>query len=379
MHSNKPTLRQEGKPVYFLPPSFFICSQGQNKHRQQSARGSDTFFPTGHCTVSESEGEVRGVHGSRITMKTTMVLVLLLLASVHVSTEEETEEKPAGQAPVQPTIKMETDSPTKSVTKHNNTQDQTTQPPVIITRAGRTETPAQTTVKPTLPAAAATSHKAVANAFLHIQITAAATTTVTAAATTTATAAAAATSHKAVTTASPVDPNKRTQSVKNDTPEPRSSQTPTPSLHPKTEMHVTSLSTAMKKETVEPRSSPTLKPSNRPETSETSSDQGHNQQSKPGKGTSTPVPDTGSQTGSDVKEPLKSDKRLCWLALPALLAVAAAAIFFKFRSKRINDHSENIDNGTENASFQSRPESSKDGVMLLGVKSCVGEENAATR
>ncbi|XP_035004757.1 putative uncharacterized protein DDB_G0290521 isoform X2 [Hippoglossus stenolepis] len=337
MHSNKPTLRQEGKPVYFLPPSFFICSQGQNKHRQQSARGSDTFFPTGHCTVSESEGEVRGVHGSRITMKTTMVLVLLLLASVHVSTEEETEEKPAGQAPVQPTIKMETDSPTKSVTKHNNTQDQTTQPPVIITRAGRTETPAQTTVKPTLPAAAATSHKAVANAFLHIQ------------------------------------------SVKNDTPEPRSSQTPTPSLHPKTEMHVTSLSTAMKKETVEPRSSPTLKPSNRPETSETSSDQGHNQQSKPGKGTSTPVPDTGSQTGSDVKEPLKSDKRLCWLALPALLAVAAAAIFFKFRSKRINDHSENIDNGTENASFQSRPESSKDGVMLLGVKSCVGEENAATR
>uniref|UniRef100_A0A1A8ESC5 Uncharacterized protein n=1 Tax=Nothobranchius korthausae TaxID=1143690 RepID=A0A1A8ESC5_9TELE len=72
-----------------------------------------------------------------------------------------------------------------------------------------------------------------------------------------------------------------------------------------------------------------------------------------------------------------ADKRLWWIVLPALLVVGAIAIVFKFKSKKVHDHSETIDTGTENASFQSRPESTKDGVMLLGVKSSGTEENAA--
>ncbi|PWA27091.1 hypothetical protein CCH79_00011649, partial [Gambusia affinis] len=70
-----------------------------------------------------------------------------------------------------------------------------------------------------------------------------------------------------------------------------------------------------------------------------------------------------------------SDKRLWWLLLPAALVAGVAAFFLKLKSKKVHDHTETIDTGTENASFQSRPESSKDGVMLLGVKSSGGEEN----
>ncbi|XP_035849521.1 endochitinase A-like [Sander lucioperca] len=87
----------------------------------------------------------------------------------------------------------------------------------------------------------------------------------------------------------------------------------------------------------------------------------------------------GRQAGSDDKVPPKADKRLWWIVLPALLVGAAAAIVLKFKCKKIHDHTETIDTGTENASFQSRPESTKDGVMLLGVKSSGGEENAAAR
>ncbi|RVE60622.1 hypothetical protein OJAV_G00182700 [Oryzias javanicus] len=74
-----------------------------------------------------------------------------------------------------------------------------------------------------------------------------------------------------------------------------------------------------------------------------------------------------------------ADKRLWWLVLPAVVIAGAAGIFFKFKSKKVHHHTETIDTGTENASFQSRPESSKDGVMLLGVKSSGGEEHAAAR
>ncbi|XP_070710392.1 mucin-7-like [Pempheris klunzingeri] len=87
----------------------------------------------------------------------------------------------------------------------------------------------------------------------------------------------------------------------------------------------------------------------------------------------------GPQTGSDEKVPPKSDQRLWWILSSIPLVGAAAAIVYKFKSKKIHDHTETIDTGTENASFQSRPESTKDGVMLLGVKSSGGEENAAAR
>ncbi|XP_061817052.1 uncharacterized protein [Nerophis lumbriciformis] len=97
-----------------------------------------------------------------------------------------------------------------------------------------------------------------------------------------------------------------------------------------------------------------------------------------GKGTSlTTEKSHGPQQGS--KEPAKAatDKRLWWILLPILLIGAATVIVLKFKCKKVHDHTETMDTGTENASFQSRPESTKDGVMLLGVKSSVGEENAA--
>nr|XP_046237195.1 uncharacterized protein LOC124054823 isoform X11 [Scatophagus argus] len=86
----------------------------------------------------------------------------------------------------------------------------------------------------------------------------------------------------------------------------------------------------------------------------------------------------GSHTDTDKKVP-KSDKKLWWILLPVLLVGGAAAIVLKFKGKKIHDHTETIDIGTENASFQSRPESTKDGVMLLGMKSSGDEENAAAR
>ncbi|KAM4612101.1 uncharacterized protein ACJ7VT_012701 isoform 2-T2 [Polymixia lowei] len=92
---------------------------------------------------------------------------------------------------------------------------------------------------------------------------------------------------------------------------------------------------------------------------------------------------TGSQSGrdgSDGKELPKTDKNLLWILLPVVMVIAAAVIFIlKFKFIKVHDHTETIDNGTENASFQSRPDSTKDGVMLLGVKSSGGEENAAAR
>ncbi|XP_011618279.2 mucin-5AC-like isoform X2 [Takifugu rubripes] len=95
--------------------------------------------------------------------------------------------------------------------------------------------------------------------------------------------------------------------------------------------------------------------------------------------TASPDSGAGSQTGSDRKT-AQSDKQLWWILLPALLVVAAAAaIYLKFRSKKVHGQTEIMDTGMENASFQSRPESAKDGVMLLGVKSSAGDENAAAR
>ncbi|TNM93883.1 hypothetical protein fugu_002059 [Takifugu bimaculatus] len=91
------------------------------------------------------------------------------------------------------------------------------------------------------------------------------------------------------------------------------------------------------------------------------------------------TPTTGSQTGSDRKT-AQPDKQLWWILLPGLLFAAAAAIYLKFRSKKV--HGQTALSGLtrcsslrRSASFQSRPESAKDGVMLLGVKSSAGDEN----
>ncbi|XP_064796668.1 uncharacterized protein LOC135516347 isoform X3 [Oncorhynchus masou masou] len=81
--------------------------------------------------------------------------------------------------------------------------------------------------------------------------------------------------------------------------------------------------------------------------------------------------DVGQQAG---------DKNLLWILLPVLVLVGAVVVvLLKSKCMKDHDHTEITDNGTENASFQSRPDNAKDGVMLLGVKSSGGEDNAAAR
>ncbi|XP_038832060.1 uncharacterized protein LOC120030684 isoform X5 [Salvelinus namaycush] len=80
--------------------------------------------------------------------------------------------------------------------------------------------------------------------------------------------------------------------------------------------------------------------------------------------------DASHHAGEEEPETPKSNKKMLWILLPVLGVVMAAVIFvFKFKCMKLHDHTEAIDNGTENASFQSRSDSTKDGVMLLGVKS----------
>ncbi|XP_039997421.1 uncharacterized protein LOC120797645 isoform X2 [Xiphias gladius] len=138
----------------------------------------------------------------------------------------------------------------------------------------------------------------------------------------------------------------------------------------------------LKNDTWQPRLSHTPKQGNHSETGiKTSSAPGHSESTekpKKSKGTNTPVPEI-PQVNTEKNGNNGADRRLWWILLPVVLVVAAAAIILKFKCKKVNDHTETIDTGTENASFQSRPESTKDGVMLLGVKSSGGEENAAAR
>ncbi|XP_071189899.1 uncharacterized protein [Salvelinus alpinus] len=90
--------------------------------------------------------------------------------------------------------------------------------------------------------------------------------------------------------------------------------------------------------------------------------------------------DAGQQAVGEETETPKSDKNLLWIILPVLVIVGAAVVFLlKSKCMKDHDHTEITDNGTENASFQSRPDNAKDGVMLLGVKSSGGEDNAAAR
>ncbi|XP_029615875.1 mucin-17 [Salmo trutta] len=90
--------------------------------------------------------------------------------------------------------------------------------------------------------------------------------------------------------------------------------------------------------------------------------------------------DAGQKAGGEETETPKSDKNLLWILLPVLAVVGAAVVFLlKSKCMKDHDHTEITDNGTENASFQSRPDNAKDGVMLLGVKSSGGEDNAAAR
>ncbi|XP_035283226.1 mucin-5AC-like isoform X2 [Anguilla anguilla] len=75
-------------------------------------------------------------------------------------------------------------------------------------------------------------------------------------------------------------------------------------------------------------------------------------------------------------EPPK-DKKMLWILLPVLGVLVAGVIFVLKKYTKGHGHTGTAENGTENASFQSRSESNKDGVMLLGVKTSEGEGNAA--
>ncbi|XP_062372540.1 mucin-2-like [Sardina pilchardus] len=87
---------------------------------------------------------------------------------------------------------------------------------------------------------------------------------------------------------------------------------------------------------------------------------------------------SGQNTPGETKEE-ETDRKILWILLPVLGVLVAGVIFvLKFKCMKVQGHAEPTENGTENASFQ-RSDSNKDGVMLLGVKSSGGEENAAAR
>ncbi|KAG7462016.1 hypothetical protein MATL_G00197480 [Megalops atlanticus] len=92
-------------------------------------------------------------------------------------------------------------------------------------------------------------------------------------------------------------------------------------------------------------------------------------------------PQTNGNDSQMKEDQPKSDKKMLWILLP-VLGVLVAAVIFVVKSKCMNgsSHTDAAENGTENASFQSRSDCNKDGVMLLGVKtSSGGEDNAAAR
>ncbi|KAL7375733.1 hypothetical protein ABVT39_022597 [Epinephelus coioides] len=305
-------------------------------------------------------------------MKTIRLLVLVLLASVHVYTSDESVES-GDQKNQQPTAAPAgtklTSAPAAPVT------------PTAAPRAGPTPTPkaAPTPAAPTPAAPTPAAPTPAAQTHPVLSVTAA-------------------------PDATSKSPDKKTEAP---TPAPKTASPTTASNDHKT---VTAASLARMdndtsiNDTLKPRSPQTHHypdPGNSSDSTPVVLTPGpHETIEKPGKGAATPAPashrtttppgmpheieenkdkSAGSPPGTEEKAPPKSDKRLWWILLPAVLVGVAAAIFLKFKCKKIHNHTETIDTGTENASFQSRPESTKDGVMLLGVKSSGGEENAAAR
>ncbi|XP_072553808.1 uncharacterized protein [Paramormyrops kingsleyae] len=92
--------------------------------------------------------------------------------------------------------------------------------------------------------------------------------------------------------------------------------------------------------------------------------------------------ETKQKNEGDPKGFLHSKHKNSLWAFLLLPVIAAAVGIYYWRSKVSKSHShpgDTTDNGMENASFQSRPESLKDGVMLLGVKTSGTDDSAAGR
>ncbi|XP_037613900.1 flocculation protein FLO11-like isoform X2 [Sebastes umbrosus] len=299
-------------------------------------------------------------------MKTIRVLVLLLLASVHVFTPVSSDDTVAPLTTPDPKLTTSSAASVKTPTAAQNATS-TVVPNATPTVA--TAAPAPAPAASTVPAATTPAPAQASTTLAHVPSTATRDANSkpngagerqvsTPAPTMTASTTAASADQKVATSTSLVVT--QTDAEKNDSLRPRSHGQQLSLPDPENSSLV---------ETTEPRG--TISPPPAP-----SGPKGTPQQ--PGiKNNDTKG--AGPQTGNDEKVPPKSDKRLWWIVLPALLVAGAAAIVLKFKCKKMHDHTETIDNGTENASFQSRTETSKDGVMLLGVKSSAGEQNAAAR
>ncbi|XP_067435427.1 mucin-1-like [Thunnus thynnus] len=275
-------------------------------------------------------------------MKTIRVLVLLLLASVHVFTPVSSEESDETAKQDEQHQKQPTSAPT------------TVKPQTTVTASTQSATPA-TTPTTTEATRIISTTKAVSPAITTV---------------------------KQSSSIPPASPDQKTVSTpppakeQTNITQPRSSNHPNPGNHSDEQENVLP---GPDDTPVKPESNDTTTNATGPEGPKTSPPPSTSP-SKVGNGNEmAKEKGAGSQTGSDEKAPPKSDKRLWLILLPVLLVGAAAAIILKFKYKKAHDHTETIDSGTENASFQSRPESTKDGVMLLGVKSSGGEENAAAR
>ncbi|XP_056225430.1 general transcriptional corepressor trfA-like isoform X12 [Seriola aureovittata] len=305
-------------------------------------------------------------------MKSTRVLVLLLLASIPAFRTDETDDTKQGQETTRTTKPTVPSAETGDKKKEQETT-QTTKPTVPSAETGDKKKEQETTqtTKPTVPSAETGDKKQ---------------------------------GQEITQTTKPTDSPARSDDTDDKTKDQGASQPNNSTNSParsddtddKTKDQGASQpnnSTTMQNQPLQPRSSHLPNQSNHNDTS-SSPGPDDTEESKINKGkvtsvTENPQPEkenpkengAGSHTGSDEKvPPTKSDNKLWWILLPVtLITGAAVATFLKFKHKRVNECTETIDNGTENASFQSRPESTKDGVMLLGVKSSGGEENAAAR
>ncbi|XP_036969074.1 polycystic kidney disease protein 1-like 3 [Acanthopagrus latus] len=298
------------------------------------------------ATRLESEGEVRGVHGGRNNMKTIRVLVLLLLASVHVftpvssdeSTQAATRESPVVSSAAATQSPTEAAAATTQAQNDNTTQPATAAPATATAQAQKDAAPTAVTSAPSIKTASTTAP-------------------------------AAGQTHES---GKPAPEGTANKSVKPSNAPVLTNNSAT-AVSPNSGEQVETIPEARTDSTNVNQDESTEKPKDTVTIA-----------APPAVGTQPTQPRekprvAGPTTGSGEKETSKSDKRLWWILLPVVLVGAAAAILLKFKCKKVHDHTETIDTGTENASFQSRPESTKDGVMLLGVKSSGGEENAAAR
>ncbi|XP_026155133.1 uncharacterized protein LOC113125701 isoform X9 [Mastacembelus armatus] len=335
------TLFTSGRETSVFPPLLYLKEVPKKSF---SSRHAQDWTPFPLVSQLEFEGEVRGVHNCRITMKTIRVSVLFWLASVQVftpanmaadNTQHNVDPDVPTPRPAQTAASPSTAAPAPAHVSHSPGND--TKNDTGTTIASPTPPP-KTPGNTTKPPPATTKGNVI----------------------TTTTAAAQSDKPR-------LSPNTTTEKH-NETVISPDDTLVTPQSEGKEKLENVTGVAAPAPGSETPQSEGGKKVENVTGSETPQSEGGKKVESG-----------AGSQAGREEKEIPKSDKRLWWILVPVLLIGAAIAIILKFKSKKVHDHTETIDTGTENASFQSRPESTRDGVMLLGVKSSGGEENAAAR